>query len=156
MKPEFEQYLDLLAVTPPIRSRVQALYDLCSHLCPEELEEIFITEYVNSDGTREYEALNFLSARYIMEAKQFLNNDDVDLDVIGGSVRYWRMKKWDYDWEEPSDKSRMTLFVSLLSGMGAELKASKENCTRLKKLLVDRVVPNIVRQPTLGPSSLDL
>ena len=59
---KFIQYLDKVDIdTLTLRKRTEFIYTLCRDMCTEKIEDVFVTEYIAGDGSREYENLWFLS-----------------------------------------------------------------------------------------------
>lgn len=143
MEKKFIDYLENIGLTKLYSERVIKIYNFYQENCPELIEDIFITDYITEEGLREYENLWFFSANYIMEAKGFIKNDDLDIDVLTGNVVSWRLMKDKFDLkEEPTDQSRMNLIVSLNRRSYCDLKASRENCQYLVEIFNRYVKPN--------------
>lgn len=137
MKNEFEEYLKALGMTEALRARVEEIVEFYATACPEEIEDIFVSEYIQEDGTRVYENFWCFSKQYAMEAKDFVNRDNFDSAPVGANVAHWEITKQDYDFKKAEEKSRMALDVqfagSVVRGL---LKASKENCDQLRNVFL--------------------
>ncbi len=149
MNQKLSSYLKAIGATSPIIERAEHVYQFYQQLCSEEIEDVIVSEYLTAEGNREYENLSFFSRSFVMEAKNFLSEDDFDLDVVRDAVRYWRIRKWDYDFVKATDKSRLNLQFWLSSGMTAQMKASKENCDYLKAIALKYVPANLVNYPPM-------
>ena len=137
MKNEFEGYLKALGMTDALRDRVEEILKFYVTACPEEIEDIFVSEYIQEDGTRVYENFWCFSKQYGMEAKDFAHRDNFDSAPVGENVAHWEIAKQDYDFKEAKEKSRMTLEVQFAGNMiKGLLKASKENCDQLRKVFL--------------------
>ncbi|MHC2995399.1 MAG: hypothetical protein IBV53_07870 [Candidatus Atribacteria bacterium] len=143
MKKEFIIYLKSIDITNAHRGRVETIYKFYQEICPDEITGIFITDYIEKDGSREYENLWFFSEECCMEAKQFITKDDFDITPIKKRVLYWTIQKQDYDFKKATKKSRLYLKLVLDTGIEGELKAAKENCDYLRKIILKYVVPNL-------------
>ena len=65
---KLDEYLDGIGITTNVlKERVKLVYSVASQMCPEEIEDIFVTDYIKEDGTREYESLWFFSDKYCLE-----------------------------------------------------------------------------------------
>ena len=147
MKTEWAEYLESIGVKGLFFKRVEEVLDFYVKVHPAEILDMFVTEYLDKDGNRQYESLWLFSKTSIMEAKQFLKEDDFDLAAARKQVKYWTIKKEEYDFKEASPKSRMTLGFSLATGISGELKASRENCDHLKTLFFKHIIPNVIESP---------
>lgn len=143
MKEEFKIYLISIGITNTLIKRIEEIYNFYQKLCPEEITTIFVTDYINEDGTREYENLWFFSKKYAMEAKEFIVEDDFDMAQIQNRINYWNIKKDNYDFKKPEEGSRLYLHIGFNPDLTADLKASKENCDYLKKIFLEYVIPNV-------------
>ena len=142
MKEEFSVYLDSIAITKIARDRIETISEFYQQTCPEEINDIFVTDYLTEEGRREYENLWFFSNSFMMEAKRFLSTDDLDLTPIGEMLR-WEVKKQEYDFKQATGRSRLFLSFDINGFVGAELKASQENCDYLRDIFFKYVVPNM-------------
>jgi hypothetical protein len=114
-------------------------------LSGEEIQDIFVTDYVDAEGRRNYESLWLFTPSYVMEAKQFLSENNFDFTLLKDCVRLWRIKKRDYDFRKAEPESRMYLELSLAQGAACVLKASQENCDYLRDIFLKYILPNVVR-----------
>jgi hypothetical protein len=75
-----------------------------------DLEDIFITDFIDQSGERHFESLWFFCGSACMEAKHFLSARDDDFDFMPGegSTGYWEVTKTDYDFIKANDNSRST------------------------------------------------
>lgn len=77
MKKEFVEYLKSIGITSEVYlKRIETLMEIHLDLCQDEIEDIFVDEYIKEDGTREYEDITFYSEQYNFGAIQFLTNND--------------------------------------------------------------------------------
>jgi hypothetical protein len=143
MKDAFNKYLTSVRLPEPYKARVEAIFDFYQGVSHEELLDIFISEYIKDDGTREFESLWFFSENNFAEAKQFLTTDNFDMTPLKSHVQYWRIEKQDYDFRNATEKSRILLTVRLDVDMGGTLKASQENCDHLRALFLKYISPNL-------------
>ncbi|HUU28933.1 MAG TPA: hypothetical protein VM123_14070 [archaeon] len=144
MKSEFLKYLLSIGIKDPLIERINSIFEFYKKVCSEEIEKIFISEYIQKDGMRVYENLWFFSKSYIMEAKDFINTDDFDLVYIKNRMLGWTLQKKEYDFENSNEKSRFALTIKFIGDVWAKLKASKENCNSLRDILFRYFLPNFV------------
>ncbi len=140
MNDQFTGYLSALNVTRIVEDRVREVYTFYQEICPEEITDVFITEYITEDGLREYENLWFFSKTCVMEAKNFLSMDQFDLVPFHAVVR-WEVKGEHYDYKSATSKSRLHLSISFATlgvSFNGIFRASQENCDYLMTLLRER------------------
>lgn len=138
-------YLEDIEMPMTFREKVFSIYEFYHKICPEEITDVFVSEYLNEDGTRQYENLWFFSENYCMEAKQFITKDDFDLIPTKGRLGYFQIQKEEYNFQKATKESKLFLFVSLEVGVTCSLKASKENCDYLKKISLKHLMPNLMK-----------
>jgi hypothetical protein len=147
MKEQFVAYLKSIDLTEPIIKRIDEIHQfyetILSTKLDDEILDIFVTDYITKDETREYENIWLFSKKYFMEAKLFIKQDDFDICPISRDIVYLQVKKQDYDFVNSNQKSRLSVtYVAGLKGRG-ELKASKENCNYLKEIYIRYMLPNL-------------
>jgi len=144
MRKEFIKYLVSIGIiTKALRERIETIYKFYQEIYPDEITDIFITDYIKEDGSREYENLWFFSEKNCMEAKQFIIKEDFDVTPIKKRIFYWTIQKQNYDFKKATEKSRLHLRFELDAGFNCVFKAAKENCDYLKIIILKYVVPNL-------------
>ena len=145
MNDEFKKYLTSIGIGKPVAERVEAAYQFYKNILEmvdDEVKDIFITDYIKKDNSREYENLWFFSEKYVMEAKLFINMDDFDFMPSRG-LKYLRIDKQNYDFKQATDQSRMSVEYGGQDMLSGELRASKENCDRLRYITIKYLMPII-------------
>jgi Flp pilus assembly CpaF family ATPase len=146
MEQRFESYLKKIGMTGTLRMRAQEIYRFYEALLPDdEITDIFVSEYVDSEGRRQYDSLWLFSSDYIMEASQFVTKDSFDMLRITNRVARWEVVKKDYDFKSATDRSRLTLTIQFADRLSGLLKASMYNCDHLKDMLIKYFLPNMAR-----------
>jgi len=145
MKQEFKTYLDEIGVTGQLVDKVQAIYNYYTEFLKVEIQDIFVSEYVNSEGLRTYESLWFFNDSYCFEAKQFISNEDYDMDYYNNEIFSFNVNKRDFDIVNLNfnDNSRMNLTFYLNSVRGGSIKASKSNCKKLAEIITTFILTNL-------------
>lgn len=146
MKEQFDRYVKVIGLTETLTSRVLAFHEFCRTVCPEEIEHIFVTDYITKEGGRVYDSVWFFSRTFAMEAKEFALKEDYDIAGITPPLEYMQMEKQDYDLGKATDKPRMVLKVNFgrgIGGISGLLKASQGNCDFLWQLMRDYFIPRI-------------
>lgn len=144
MEEKMKTYLEDIGIGKSIKKRVWEIYKFYEDICPEEVTQIFVTEYISEEGEKIYENLSFFSDSYGMEAKDFINKDDFDM-VLLEEMTYWNIKKNDYNFKTATEASRLYIELVLSSNTYYEFKASKNNCDYLKKLFIEFLLPKFLK-----------
>lgn len=143
MKEQFTTYLKGIGMSDILTRRAEEIHEFYRAICPEEITDIFVSEFVKEDGIREYENLWFFSQKYVMEAKSFILKDLFDMTIIHKQLKYWTIEKMSYDFVNAMEKSRMTMSVKFETVSGI-FKASKENCDFLRDVFRRNILPNLI------------
>lgn len=150
MKTELTTHLESIGINGPFLKRAELVLDFYEQIFPNQIEDIFVSNYFDKDGNRQFENMWLFSKRFIMEAKNFLQEDDFDSVPLRKQVKYWSIKKTEYNFTDATSKSRMTVDFILLSEINGILKASGENCNYLKSLFMKHILPNAIENYTLA------
>jgi hypothetical protein len=144
VKAEFEEYLKAVGMGDVLLERVAHLERSIGVVCPEEIKHIFVADYLQEDGIRGYEHLFFFSTNYAIQASNFVNRNEFDIDRIGKSIVNLKLDTKDFDFQVPTDKARLSVRYLTVGHLQAHLKASGENCAHLVTIIRDCLVPNFV------------
>jgi hypothetical protein len=134
---EFETYLKSIGIDGPFLERTTTVFDFVEKIYKDELKDIFVSEYIDSENNRQFESLWIFSEHKIFEARNFLNEDDLDCTSLPTEIQYWRMKKAEFDFDNPLPKSRLSLDITLINKYSCSFKASQSNCIKLKQIFND-------------------
>lgn len=145
MEPHIIKYLDEIKLEGAFRDRLEEFYEFYVNELNLNILDIFVTDFIEKNGARQYENLWLFDGNYMMESKLFLTKYNYDQMSIKGSINRWEINKTDYDFAIPTPQSRMTLSYQLLE-MNAigELKAAQENCQHLYRIFKTYILPNLV------------
>lgn len=144
MKSEFKTYLVSIGIGEPFAKKVEEAYQFYSEMLKnmdDEISDLFITDYIQKDGSRQHENLWFFSKKYFMEAKMFINKDDFDFMPISSGLRYLQIEKQNYDFKQATNESRMTVEYQGTGMMNGKLIASRENCDKLRDIIIKYFAP---------------
>lgn len=145
MTVEQNQYLESIGITGALATKVDEISKFYSQYLGSQIDDVFISEFINKDGSRVYENLWFFNQNFCYEAKLFNAQEDYDCDVIKNAIFSYTIKKIDFDIvaNTTNDNSRMFLEFGLkMSTRGGDMKASKENCKQLSKIFKKYILPN--------------
>ena len=138
---KFDEYLKKVGITPALKTRVELARRVASRMCPEEIEDILVNEYVQDDGTRVYESIWFFSKGYCIEAHNFITESSIDIVPI--RIKRVQVDFKDYSFVKATEKSRLRVLVLFGEGLEAEIKAAKENCDVLRDIILKYFRPRL-------------
>jgi hypothetical protein len=129
------EYLEKIGITTEVlKSSVESAFKLALQIFPEEIEEIYVSDYIKDDGNREYESVWFFSKGYCAEARNFIT--EYGIDIVPIKTKRIEINLKDYDFEKATESSRFQLSILLEEGLYAELKAAKNNCDNLRNIMI--------------------
>ena len=141
MKEEFVQYLGLIGMGDALIERVSALERSIAAILPEEITHIFVSEYIDKEDNRQFENLYFFTGGYLVETRNFVTEPRTEVDLIRQSIINVQLTLKDYDLRSASQASRFTFGYST-GPLSAQLRASKENCDHLLRVVRECIIPN--------------
>jgi len=144
MENKFNDYLKEVELTGLYLKRACKVINFYEKLFPDDIKDIFVSEYTDNKGTRQYESLWIFTSNFACEAKQFITEEDFDATSVKQSITYWRLKRTAFDGQETSDDSRMAVSFDLTPGVSGALKASKGNCMKLQEIFDKYLFPNTI------------
>lgn len=145
MKQDFIEYFKSLGMQKPYIGRIKELYRVAKEISPAQIEDVFVSEYLDGD-VRRYENVWFFTSNpyYVIEAHDFIANDDVDIAAIKGRVKHLFVRKQNYDFESATEKSRLNIDFRTDFEVLGKMKACKENCDHLKHIVLTYLKPNLL------------
>jgi len=146
MKAKYKAYLEKIGLSSEaVRNNVERIIVYTQELCKEEIIDIFVEDYYTEDGSREYESLWLISERYICEARDFRKTAEYDIDVgrLKEAIIYFRAYIKNYDFKNTTKESRLMIECANDTETSFALKASHENCNKLKEIIDKYIKPNM-------------
>jgi len=138
------EYYEFLSLTPPVRSRVEEVVSQIRALCQEDMSDIFISEYVQQDGSHIYGSVWTFSKTFVSEGLLLQAADSTRFDVVQvkGNVAQIVIEQRHFDWNAPAaDSSRLTVEVRFrLTGLVGQMQATGRNCEVLRELVMKYLV----------------
>lgn len=143
MKEEFNRYLKEIGITEDFYERSMQVLKLFSNLIDEDITDIFVSEYVDGEGKRNYDDMLLFTHRKIIEARQFLRANDYFINCTQSCpLSGFNVKTTEYHFEEATEKSRLNMQAFFGSHLLINMKASGKNCDYLNGILKKYFFPS--------------
>ena len=147
-KDQFDSFLEYLKdidiSSRPLLDRCRLFHSLCSQMTDESIQDVFVSDYFDSEGNRQYDSFWCFTKHYALEAKNFLKELSLDITPIWKSITYWAMTAKEYDFSSAANpNSRLTVKfeANVYSG---DFKAARNNCDYLIEKVVKKYLkPNL-------------
>jgi hypothetical protein len=144
MEPHFKKYLHSIGMAEIFCERTEFVISLCNKIYEGKISEIFVNDYTDKDGIRNYPSLwLFRESGFVNELKNFLTEFSCDALFLINNLSYWEIKALEYDLENSSDKSRLLLNIRFHNNCSGTFQGSKSNCDKLAKIFKELIVPNM-------------
>ena len=137
-------YLNSIGInTEALINKIEKTLRAARRICPEEIQGIYISDWIQTEGQRAYEHLYLFTNTYIIESANFTidTNVNIEVTVLKDRVKYVIVKYNDY-FEKADTASRLSVRFDTDSGV-FQLKGAKENCDKLIEVYDKYVRPNI-------------
>lgn len=141
MKKHFEDYLNSIKVTEILKKRINEIYEFCNFACPEEIMEIFVSDYFTKDGERFYYKICFFSDTFYMETTDFETNDNFYITPLKRTVSV-SIDKEHYNFKKATENSKLSLNFSFPEEE-KHISAAKNNCDYLMNILTNYFLQNL-------------
>ena len=158
-------YLRAIQIGGPIAERIDEVMEEYTWLVPEPIERLFVSDQVNSDtDDRLFTSLWAFTEHYILEAKQFLTQFDLDIAPYS-TVQYLDVKFEEFSFHSAKTRkaSRLALRFRMAGGVGgggrsispipsselfslgpqSSLSATGKNCTFLATIIKEIFLPRL-------------
>jgi hypothetical protein len=147
MKNEFLEYFKSIGIREPVFSRIETIMEYFSQLAPdEEVMDVYISEYVEIDGTRIYEDLRLLGKKKWFVAIDFMNKDQFHIASPNETIVDVKFEATDYDFRKATDKSRLSIRKFYTYQALSQFKASMGNCDYLMRIYEKYVLPYLASE----------
>jgi hypothetical protein len=146
MKPQFLEYLKSIGITAPeLIAKVEEALALGTKLCPEDIQDIFISDYIMQDGSREYEEFAGFSEHFVTRVTPLVPAPiNCFMRKLIPEQATIQINPVDYDFDHATEKSRLVIAITR-SFNTYTAKAAKSNCDHLWEIYQKYLVPNYVR-----------
>ncbi|NQY07523.1 MAG: hypothetical protein HRT68_15335, partial [Flavobacteriaceae bacterium] len=100
MLEKFEDYLGQLPLTRAIKGRIEEVINLNMKIKELDIQDIFICELKNEEGSRTYTSLWLFTKTHSIECKNFLTQNDFDIVPHLNRIGYCSISPTNYNFEE--------------------------------------------------------
>ena len=139
---EITEYWRRMDLSEPISQRVHKVQTFYEDLIAEPIEGAFLSETVGPDGQRVYVSLWFFTARFLLEAHNFVTAQAYDLAPKSDRINHWVANFAEYEPPgPPKPQSRMSVTYTTMSNGNGQLQASGWNCEQLYTVLREVLMP---------------
>ncbi len=141
-------YLNSIDINTKILiDKIEKTLRAARRICPEEIQSIYISDWIQPEGQRAYEHLYLFTNTYIIESANFTTDTNVNIEItiLKERVKYALVKYNDY-FEKANTASRLSVFF-ITNGGAFKLTGAKENCDKLIEVYDKYVRPNISKVP---------
>lgn len=139
------EYVKKLGGSEELVKKIELLKSLGTSLCPEKIDDFFISEYKQQNGKRVLENAWFFSPKYVLESKQIIQkNLNIDLMCIEEFIDRCEIDANNYDFKKAIDESSLTVTTYMGPAVGL-LKATGFNCDILLNVVKKYILPNLYK-----------
>jgi hypothetical protein len=145
---DYLDYLNSIDInTETLFNKIDATFRAAVRISQEEIQDIFISDWIQTEGQRAYEHLYLFTNTYIIESANFTTDTNVNIEItiLKERVKYALVKYNDY-FEKANTASRLSVFF-ITNGGAFKLTGAKENCDKLIEVYDKYVRPNISKVP---------
>jgi hypothetical protein len=131
MKSEFVEYFEHINISRTLQNRISDLLDIAIDICPEEIIQLHLSNYIAEDGSNAYDSMWFFSETFCLEAKQFLTESNLDITPYKNLICYAKLFAEDFNFHEADESSKLILDFKMALDITGTMKATGENCSYL-------------------------
>ncbi len=138
-----EEYCISIELPELYIKRVKKIVSLFEKIFPEPVEEIFITNELDSEDIHRFENLWLFSKNYCGEAKKFISIEEMEILNLK-EISCINIKSREYEFGiEPTMYSKLNVTCSFNNGMKFLLSGSRENCKKIYEIYLKYFKPNL-------------
>ena len=142
------EYLKEVGAPEPLIEKSRKMLEIAKKICPENIDDHFISESYMKNGERVFESLWFFSRKFMLESKRMMSKlTNIDIMCHFMNIDSYEIKWLEYDPTSPekeTENSRLSI-EGILGILRLEMKASGSNCPKLWAIIGKYIVPNIVK-----------
>lgn len=133
--------------------RVKELFNLGKVMCPEELGEIFVSNYIESEGKEQYKDLWLFSDNYVLEVLNFARQATPTVEIImfTDNLMYISVETKNYHFAKKAQKdSTLRVKPVTLGQFSCDMLATGQNCDTLYYIFKKYLKDNLTRGQSSG------
>jgi hypothetical protein len=146
MDDQFTLYLQSLGMGSVFIESIYRFYNCFLQIADEQATDLFVSEYVNDDGQRQFMGVCFFSDNFVYEVEDFVSDTPkMWIAKLTNNIAFIGLHAKNYDFKNATLASRLILDSSWLQGttFGLTGKASGDNCTHLLEIVRKYLKPNL-------------
>ena len=142
---KFTTYFESIGLTDNFLALAEKYSEIYINIYGDDIKDCFVSEYLDSNGTKNYENIWFFSDNFVCESKSFLfAAPTYDTASIKNLISHWISSVENYELDRATLDARMTLEFTMSTHTKAFLRGSGVNCEHLVKILKTYVIPNLI------------
>lgn len=140
-------YLCKFEIRPDVIDKITKAIDICKDNFNIKIGDIFLSEYVDVDNKKFiYEDLFIISEDIIIKLGNLNSLNFYNLAGYPNKIFSWNIDSENFDFNNKGHcLSKLFIHLQLYNGLTICLKASKDNCDKLKSIFVNYLLPNVVK-----------
>ena len=146
---KIEEYLKSIGKPSDVDIQIiKGILSQANFLCPEELKDIFVSNYNVTDNKEQFKDVWFFSDNYLVEVRNFNKKESpiLELAILSQNVQSVSIEAKDLDLSKKAkDNSWLNIKFYTFSECASDQVASGHNCDIIKKIYNKYIKPNIVR-----------
>jgi hypothetical protein len=137
MTRRFQAYYDKIQVSEQHQNRDDEIFSKFAPILSEEVEDIFVTNIVDAQGTKIFNNLWFFTKSVFCESKSFLVQNNLDF------LRKEKMNYFEMSYQDIHESKTELLMLKLYfqSPIMAQLTATGSNLECLQQIILKHVKP---------------
>lgn len=145
MLDKFRKYCTSIGIKSRIElEKIDFFINLAQEICAENIKDIFITDFVDSEKINRRQNLWLFSDGFHLESKNYLVAKNIDITPVRLSINWVELTLNDYDFiGKTTDKSRLSVEYYVHPDSSVHLRAGGSNCKYLRYIYYHHLKPNI-------------
>lgn len=145
MKESFNNYFETIQAPDILISRAEALISIAQSLFSFDVDDVFVNTMKNKEQI-DYSSLWLFAGDRLMECKEFLTRQDIDIVKLGSNQKYFNLVFDNFDnLENVNLQSTAKATIVCNENISSILFACGKNCEYLVSLSKKYFIPNMVR-----------
>lgn len=145
MKDLFKNYFETIQAPATLISRAEALISVAQSLFTFEADDVFVNTMKNKEQI-EYSSLWLFTGDRLVECKEFLTKQDIDIVKLGSNLKYYNLIFNSYDnLKNANQQSTAKATMVFEENISSTLFACGMNCEYLVNISKKYFIPNIIK-----------